>query len=309
MAVALNDAMKAWMLRTKVMAASQMKLKLLSSQDSKTCNDYLDKHFNALLNPGAAGTKADDYSPALDGKPAQLSDVVNALLPQTLFGSYSNPLLAPSREETASELLDLVNARYDSIVSNKTSQAASDSGAPPGNQSGSVQLTIPVRMVTLLWEEFLAGINNASVSAQWNAWRSTGGPVPPTMQYNFNLTMPALIKPGDSDKDLKVTWLDAWQAGVTFNSSGPRVSDQETLTIIKLHLDIKKLHGELEASLAGVGQGLLFGGPAQGGGQAQVQGAVKVRGDKKIFINFGGQGMANKEGFNLTLYGSAGVNF
>ena len=137
---------------------SQMKLKLLSPQDTAKCNAYLDAHFDALLNPGATGTKAGDYSPALDGNAVQLSDVVNALLPLTLFGSSSDPSLGSSRTETASELFDLVSARYDSIVANKISQAGSGGNQP----SGPRVLHLPANLLAPPKLDDAAG---------WDSWR------------------------------------------------------------------------------------------------------------------------------------------
>jgi hypothetical protein len=307
----MNNAMLEWALVTRAMARKSSKLNLLSSQDMEKCKAYLDKHFDAQINKGAAGTKADDYSPALDGKPAQISDVVDALLPLTLFGSFRSPLLADSLKETMSELWDLVSARYDTIVAGKISKDSS--GASAG--AGSVNLTIPEKVIKLSWEEFLEGISNTSVSAQWNALHTKHGPVPPSMQYNLNLTMNAFLLPGVSRDSWTLKFGDQWQFGATANSSGPRANDQETLNIAHFQLDLDKLsdklqiHATLEASVGAVAQGLLFGS-RQGGGQAQVQ-VNKSVGDKgkEIFFNITGQAMGDKTGWNFTLAGMVGVNF
>jgi hypothetical protein len=191
----------------------------------------------------------------------------------------------------------------------KATPGQSDQPGPAQPQSGNVRVVIDAPIIKLAWDQFLKTLNNPSVAAQWNMWRTHGGPVPPTTQFNFNLTMPAFITPGESQGKLKLTILDEWQASVVFNSEGPRMSDQETLNILKLHLDLPKLHSSLEASLAGVSQGVFFGGPVQAGGQGQVQAAVDVGKGRKVILSFGGQGMGNKDGWNWAAFGSAGVSF
>jgi hypothetical protein len=103
----------------------------LSADDTAKCETYLDAHLTALVMPGRPGTSAADYQPALDGRAVNLTDVVDALLPLTLFGrTGDDPSLAAGRRETRSELFDLASRHYDRLVADAVKAAAANPQQP-----------------------------------------------------------------------------------------------------------------------------------------------------------------------------------
>jgi hypothetical protein len=178
------------------------------------------------------------------------------------------------------------------------------SGADPKAEATISVDTSFTRGVQIAWDAFLAMLQ-PSTAAQWNAFRSSGGPVPPSVQYNFNLTLNGYLFPDKSSGNLKINWIGEPSVSVIVNSSGPLLSDQYAFNILKAHYDLKALNTSLEGSVAAVAQGILFGGPAQGGGQAQI-----VAAPNKIFsVGIGGAAMGNSSGMNFSLFGVGTVSF
>jgi hypothetical protein len=94
----------------------------LSADELAACNQYLDTHFDAAAADGASPVLTDSYKPALDGKPVEIDAVVQALIPLTL-ASGSKDASEQLYKDTTSQLYDLVNARYASLVQQKTKVA------------------------------------------------------------------------------------------------------------------------------------------------------------------------------------------
>jgi hypothetical protein len=104
----------------------------LSADELAACNQYLDAHFDAAAADGASPMLADSYKPTLDGKPVDIDAVVQALIPLTLAGA-SKDGSDQLHKDTASQLYDIVNARYANLVLAKT-KAASDAASKTAAQ-------------------------------------------------------------------------------------------------------------------------------------------------------------------------------
>jgi hypothetical protein len=141
-------------------APAAPRLALLGPDDKAKCTAYLDAHLGAGLLDGRPGTDSTDYQPTLDGKPATLDNVVDAILPLTLFGGPSNdPTLEPGRTETRAELTDLARGRYDAIVARKVADAAKAPTAPDQPKV----LRLPPNLTTPSKLNDVEG---------WNKWKS-----------------------------------------------------------------------------------------------------------------------------------------
>jgi len=154
-----------------------------------------------------------------------------------------------------------------------------------------------------LTDKQFTDIFGADVLAQWNAFRSKGGPVPPSRQLTLTLTLKGSLKhQGKKTDNLQVDWIDEPSIAVVFNSSGVAANDQEAISVVKLHWDNTILKRPIEASVLAVTQNLFTSGASpQEGGQPQV----KVLVTKQIGVVAGGQFMLGddpkgKFGFNAT---------
>jgi hypothetical protein len=180
------------------------------------------------------------------------------------------------------------------------------SGADPAatldGKSAQVSV-VPPPAASLNWDTFI-GMLDASTAVQWNAWRSAGGPVPPPLQLNLNLTLSGYLK-SSTYNNLKVSWVGDPTVTVVINSSGPVLSDQYAFNILKAHYDLPKLNMSVEGAVAGVAQGLLFGGPPQGG----AQGTAVINLNKTFAAGITGTIMANKDGVNFAIGPILNVSF
>jgi hypothetical protein len=119
--------------------APQLHFQLTADELAK-CNAYLAAHFDALLKAGAPPAMEESYQPGLDGKSADIFDVVHALMPLTLAGSMSKDGKDPMYKDTWSQLYEMVNSRYQQLVLAKASgalQAATTKGVDKTNAASS----------------------------------------------------------------------------------------------------------------------------------------------------------------------------
>ena len=190
-------------------------------------------------------------------------------------------------------------------------------GTPSGDgtsspQKETTQATCPPLPVS---EKQFTDIFGLDLLAQWNAFKTKGGPAPPAAQLNVQFTLkgsliPHKEKPGDKP-NFTLEWLDDLSISVVFNSSGPGISDQEAINFFKMHWEkTALLKRPVELSIAAVSQNLFTSDASPGGG---VQGQVKVtplKDKKELSVIFGGQFMlgSGSDNRNYNLSGYVGID-
>jgi outer membrane protein OmpA-like peptidoglycan-associated protein len=233
------------------------------------------------------GIKAELIKPDWHGATDQFRDHPPASDRRVVFGP---PIAAP--------------ATGGSPGADKPDGGKSGGGASPPvketTQTGAVQpLVVTPKQFT--------DIFGADVLAQWNAFKTKGGPVPPSRQLSVNLTLKGSLIHHENG-NLTIDWFDEPTIAVQFNSSGPAASDQEAANLVKLHWDNTILRHPVELSIQGVAQNLFTSGASPAGG-AQPQ--LKVLLSKEIAVVVGGAfilGNGPDDKFSYNLSGFMGVD-
>ncbi len=102
-------------------AGDPPQLKLgLTPDEVAACDNYLAAHrFAAVLSAGGTPGNPGDYQPSLDGNPASIADVVQALLPLTAAGSANAPPADQAQvliAQATAALFDLVKQRLNQAI-------------------------------------------------------------------------------------------------------------------------------------------------------------------------------------------------
>jgi outer membrane protein OmpA-like peptidoglycan-associated protein len=213
---------------------------------------------------------------------------------------FGPPIAAPSTSD------DSAGGKSDG---GKSDGGKSDGGKSDGGASTPVTVTTqtgacPPMVVT---QKQFTDIFGADLLAQWNAFKTSGGPVPPSRQLSVNLTLKGSII-HHANGNLTIDWFGDPTIAAQFNSSGPAASDQEAGNLVKLHWDNTILRHPVELSIQGVAQNLFTSGahPAVG---AQPQ--LKVLISKQIAVVVGGAFMLGNgpdDKFNYNLSGFMGID-
>lgn len=164
-------------------------------------------------------------------------------------------------------------------------------------------------------EKQLTDIFGLDLLAQWNAFRTKGGPAPPAAQLNVQFTLKGSLIPHKETEGAKpnftIEWLDDLSISVAFNSSGPGVSDQEAINFFKMHWDKSGLlKRPVELSIAAVSQNLFTSDASPGvGGQGQLK-VTPFKDRKELSVVFGGSFMLGPKSDNKTynLSGYVGID-
>jgi outer membrane protein OmpA-like peptidoglycan-associated protein len=185
----------------------------------------------------------------------------------------------------------------------------SDGGKSDGGKSPPVKETTKTTAVQplVVTQKQFTDIFGADLLAQWNAFKTKGGPVPPSRQLSLNLTLKGSLIHHENG-NLTIDWFDEPTIAVQFNSSGPAASDQEAANLVKLHWENTILRHPIELSIQGVAQNLFTSGASPAGG-AQPQ--LKVLVTKQIAVVVGGAFMLGNgpdDKFNYNLSGFMGVD-
>jgi len=185
----------------------------------------------------------------------------------------------------------------------------SDGGKSDGGKSQPVKATTQTGAVQplVVTQKQFTDIFGADLLAQWNAFKTKGGPVPPSRQLSVNLTLKGSLIHHENG-NLTIDWGDEPTIAVQFNSSGPAASDQEAVNLVKLHWENTILRHPVELSIQGVAQNLFTSGASPAGG-AQPQ--LKVLLSKQIAVVVGGAFMLGNgpdDKFNYNLSGFMGVD-
>jgi outer membrane protein OmpA-like peptidoglycan-associated protein len=198
----------------------------------------------------------------------------------------------------------------DSSKPDSSAGGKSDAGTDPSQSQQQNSVTTkaePIPPLTLTQKQF-TDIFGVDLLAQWNAFKSKGGPVPPSRQLNVTLTLKGSLIPDKNNRNLKIDWFGDPSIAVVFNSSGTTANDQEAANIVKLHWDNTVLKRPVELSIQAVSQNLFTSGASPQGG-VQPQGKVQVT--KEIGVVVGGSfmlGNGSDDKFNLNASGFLGVD-
>ncbi len=185
-------------------------------------------------------------------------------------------------------------------------------GGKSSPQKETTQATCPPLPVS---EKQFTDIFGLDLLAQWNAFKTRGGPAPPAAQLSVQFTLKGSLIPhkekAGEKPNFTLEWLDDLSISVVFNSSGPGASDQEAINFFKMHWEkTALLKRPVELSIAAVSQNLFTSDASPGGG---VQGQVKVtplKDKKELSVIFGGQFMlgSGSDNRNYNLSGYVGID-
>jgi outer membrane protein OmpA-like peptidoglycan-associated protein len=226
---------------------------------------------------------------------------------------FGPPVAAPSAKPPAEQVPDGGSSPGGGKQQDGGSQQGGGKQQDGGSQGDAgtqkVSTTVNPTPGLSLTDKQFTDIFGADVLAQWNAFRSKGGPVPPSRQLTLTLTLKGSLKhQGKKTDNLQVDWIDEPSIAVVFNSSGVAANDQEAISVVKLHWDNTILKRPIEASVLAVTQNLFTSGASpQEGGQPQV----KVLVTKQIGVVAGGQFMLGddpKGKFGLNATGFLGLD-
>lgn len=195
---------------------------------------------------------------------------------------------------------------------------SADGGSPkPGGgtsspQKATTQATPQPLPVT---EKQFTDIFGLDLLAQWNAFKTKGGPAPPAAQLNVQFTLKGSLIPHkekEGDKpNFTLEWLDDLSISVVFNSSGPGISDQEAINFFKMHWDkTGLLKRPVELSIAAVSQNLFTSGASPGVGVQPQMKITPFKDKKELSVIFGGQFMlgSGSDNRNYNLSGYVGID-
>jgi outer membrane protein OmpA-like peptidoglycan-associated protein len=298
----------------------------LTPSDQKSLSAYADRY---IQNANPTPITVDAYA-SIDGDAQhnqtlseQRAQAVKSFLSDTK-GIKGELITATGHGATASFSKDRAapnrRAVFGPPVPDSTKQDSTKQDSPAGGQSGAgtdqsqsqQQKTVttkaePVPPLTLTPKQF-TDIFGVDLLAQWNAFKTKGGPVPPSRQLNVTLTLKGSLIPDKNNRNLKIDWFGDPSISVVFNSSGTVANDQEAANIVKLHWDNTVLKRPIELSIQAVSQNLFTSGASPQGG-VQPQGKVQVT--KEVGVVVGGSfmlGNGSDDKFNLNASGFLGVD-